>query len=218
MQKKCLEKSNRTQNMEENTLKMINGELYNADTPELHELRLKASKLQREFNALGEDDPRRKEILIELLGHKGEGVFFRGPIFFDYGFNTYIGDHSYANYNLTILDVCPVHIGNNVLMATNVSILTALHPIHADDRRGYFDKECGYFHDNEYGKPITIEDDVWIGGSVTICPGVTIGKGSVIGAGSVVIHDIPSYSLAVGNPCRVIRKITDADRIKKPNK
>ena len=202
--------------MEENTKKMIRGELYNADTKELHELRVKCARLYKEYNNLEEDDPRRKEILKELLGEKGEGVFLRGPIYFDYGFNTKIGNYSYANFNFTVLDVCPVTIGNNVYMATNVSLLTALHPLVAEERNIYFDEEVGYMHDDEYGAPIVIEDNVWIAGNVLVGPGVTIGKGSVIGAGSVVLHDIPAGVLAAGNPCKVIRKIVDADRIKKP--
>lgn len=201
--------------MEENTLKMIRGELYNADTKELHDLRVKCSKLTRRYNTLDEDDKERFEILNELLGSKGEGVFFRGPINFDYGFNTYVGDHSYANFNFTVLDVCPVHIGNNVFMATNVSLITALHPLLASERNGYFDEEVGYFHDDEYGAPIVIEDNVWIAANVLIGPGVTIGHDTVIGAGSVVLHDIPSGVLAAGNPCKVIRKLTENDKMKK---
>ena len=201
--------------MEENTLKMIRGELYNADTKELHALRVKCATLTKEYNSLDEDNPRRREILKELLGSTGERVFLRGPIYFDYGFNTYIGDNSYSNFNFTVLDVCPVHIGNNVFMATNVSLLTALHPLLSEERNGYFDDKVGYFHDDEYGAPITIEDDVWLCGNVLVGPGVTIGKGSVIGAGSVVLKDIPSGVLAAGNPCKVIRKLTEKDRMKR---
>lgn len=201
--------------MEENTLKMIRGELYNADTKELHDLRVKCDKLTRRYNTLEEDDKERFEILKELLGSKGEGVFFRGPIHFDYGFNTYVGDHCYANFNFTVLDVCPIHIGNNVLFATNVSLITALHPLLACERNGYFDEELGYFHDDEYGAPIVIEDNVWIAANVLIGPGVTIGHDTVIGAGSVVLHDIPSGVLAAGNPCKVIRKLTENDKMKK---
>ena len=142
----------------------------------------------------------------------GQNVFLQGPIYFDYGCFISIGDNSYANFNLTILDTCPVKIGNNVFIGTGVSIVTPLHPLRYQERNIYF-CEKGYFTDQEYGKPIVIEDNCWIASNVTICGGVTIGEGSVIGAGSVVTKSIPKNSLAVGNPCRAIRKITEKDSI-----
>ena len=142
------------------------------------------------------------EALRELLGKAGKNAYIEPPFHCDYGWNIEVGDNFYANYNLTVLDVAKVSVGNNVMLAPNVSIYTAGHPIHPASRNS------GY----EYGIPITIGDNVWIGGDVVILPGVTIGSNSVVGAGSVVSKDIPDWSLAAGNPCRVSRKITEEDR------
>ena len=122
-----------------------------------------------------------------------------------------MGKNSYANFNFTVLDICPVTIGDNVFFGPNVSLLTPLHPFQYQDRNPYKDPETGRTNEIEYGAPITIGDNCWIAGNVTVCGGVTIGTGCVIGAGSVVTRDIPENSLAVGNPCRVIRKITEKD-------
>ncbi len=186
--------------------KMLSGELYDPNDKELQALRKKCHDLCREYNALSEDNPRRFEILEEMGMNLGENVFLQGPIFFDYGRFITIGDNTYANFNLTILDVCPVHIGSNVFIGTGVSILTPLHPMKYQERNQYRSEE-GYMTDREYGKPITIEDNCWVASNVTILPGVTIGEGSVIGAGSVVTRSIPKNSFAAGNPCRVIKKI-----------
>ncbi len=192
--------------------KMLSGRYYDPSDKELRSLRQKAHRLCSEYNNLEETNPRRIEILKEL-GIKGyEGIYLQGPIQFDYGCFTSFGEHSYANFNFVVLDTCPVTIGNNVFMGVNVSLLTALHQLHYLDRNLFFDKEKGYWTDNEYGAPITIEDNCWIASNVVVCPGVTIGEGSVIGAGSVVVKDIPKNSLAAGNPCRVIREITEEDR------
>ena len=144
----------------------------------------------------------RPALLKKLLGGLGERSILLPPLRCDYGTNIFIGEGVEINYNLTVLDVGRVHIGDRVLIAPNVSIYTAGHPIHPQSRRS------GY----EYGIDVSIGDDVWIGGSVTILPGVHIGSCSVIGGGSVVTKDIPANVVAVGNPCRVLRPITEEDR------
>jgi len=141
------------------------------------------------------------EVITALLG-KSENAFINPPFFCDYGSHIEVGKNFFANYNCTIIDVAKVKIGDNCLLAPNVALYTAGHPLHPETRNS------GY----EYGKEITIGDNVWIGGNAVVCPGVHIGNNVVIGAGSVVTKDIPDGSLAVGNPCRVIRQITEEDR------
>lgn len=141
------------------------------------------------------------DVVKELLG-QSEGAWINPPFYCDYGFNIEVGKNFFANYNCTMLDVAKITIGENCFMASNVAIYTAGHPIHPDSRNSMY----------EYGIPVTIGDNVWIGGNTVICPGVTIGSNCVIGAGSVVTKDIPDWSMAAGNPCRVIRKITDEDK------
>ncbi|MCR4717483.1 MAG: sugar O-acetyltransferase [Lachnospiraceae bacterium] len=192
---------------------MLKGELYDPNVKELIDLRTKAHRLSFEYNqTLDSDDEKRKEIINELIPNLGEGAYLQGPIQVDYGCFTTIGERTYANFNLTILDTCPVKIGNDVFIGPNVSLLTAMHPLRWQERNTYY-RDDNVLTDKEYGKPITIEDNCWIAGNVTICGGVTVGEGSVIGAGSVVVKDIPANSLAAGNPCRVIRKITNKDRM-----
>lgn len=169
----------------------------------LSEDRLSCQKLLRQFHALGpEESEQARAVLKELLGATGEQLHIVPPFFCDYGKNIRVGENFFANYHFTVLDSAPVTIGANAQIAPNVSIYTAGHPIHPDPRN------AGW----EYGIPVTIGDNVWIGGNSVICPGVTIGDNVVIGAGSVVTKDIPSWSVAVGNPCRVVRKITEEDR------
>lgn len=192
--------------------KMLSGRLYDPSDPELVRLRTQAHELSREYNSLPEQDDRRQEILASLLGALGENVYFQGPVQFDYGCFTTVGKNSYANFNLTVLDCCPVTIGENVFFGPNVSLLTPMHPLRWQERNPYT-KADGTMTDQEYAKPITIADNCWIAGNVTICGGVHIGQGSVIGAGSVVTRDIPAGVLAAGNPCRVIRPITQEDSI-----
>jgi len=190
---------------------MLAGKIYDPSDKELFELRRKAHNLCYKFNQLLEGDNKRDEILKELLPN-GNGVALQGPIFFDYGIFTSFGKGSYANFNLTILDCAPVTIGENVFFGTNVSIMTPVHPLLKDERRMYV-KSDGIVTDMEYAKPITIGSDCWIASNVVISGGVNIGSGTVIGAGSVVTRDIPSDSFALGNPCKVIRKITKEDSI-----
>lgn len=141
------------------------------------------------------------ETVKELLG-ESEGAFVNPPFYCDYGKHIRVGKNFFANYNCTLLDVAQIRIGDNCQLAPNVAIYTAGHPVHPATR------SSGY----EYGKEVAIGDNVWIGGNAVICPGVHIGHNVVIGAGSVVTRDIPDWCIAAGNPCRVVRKITEADR------
>lgn len=189
--------------------KMISGELYNPAENELYMLRTKAHRLCTMYNQLYDtDEEKRNEILRELLpDFDPDNIYFQGPIYFDYGVNTFIGKNFYANFNTTILDVCPVKIGNNVMLGTNVSLLTPVHPLRWQERNAK-PNEKGELIALEYAKPITIGDNCWLAGSVTVTGGVTIGSGSVIGAGSVVTRDIPPNVFAAGVPCRVIKEIS----------
>ena len=161
---------------------------------------LEVHKKTYKFNHTEPDKTEELQNLIRsIFGKAGKNCIVLPPFNCDYGFNIEVGDNFFANYNFTVLDVAKVTIGDNVFIAPNVSIYTAGHPVHHEARNSMY----------EYGIPITIGSDCWIGGNVTICPGVTIGERTVIGAGSVVTHDIPSDVIAAGNPCRVIRQITD---------
>ena len=142
------------------------------------------------------------ELIKKLFGKTGNRLWIEPPFHCDYGWNIEVGENFYANYGLTILDVGKVTFGDNVMIAPNVSIYAAGHPIHPVSRNS------GY----EYGIPVTVGNNVWIGGSVVILPGVTIGDNTVIGAGSVVTKDVPANVIAAGNPCRVLREITEKDR------
>lgn len=192
--------------------KMLAGLIYDPADQELAELRQKAHRLSKEYNDRLETDEERVRLLNELIPNKGVNVYLQGPVQFDYGCFTTIGDNSYANFNFTCLDCCPVKIGSNVFMGPNVSLLTPVHPLRYQDRNIY-ERKDGVNTDKEYAKPITIGDNCWIAGNVTVCGGVTIGNGSVIGAGSVVTHSIPDGVFAAGVPCKVIREITEADSL-----
>ena len=193
--------------------KMLQSELYDAGDEELAKLRIKAGQLCLKYNALSEDQVEEREKVLEELFGKKVNAFFRGPIYFDYGIFTEIGDGSYANYNLVILDCAKVTIGKNVFFGPNVCLSTAGHPLVAEERIMFFDKKKNRLADREFAKPITIGDNCWIGANVVVLPGVTIGENTVIGAGSVVTKDIPSGVVAFGNPCRVKRKITPEDKM-----
>lgn len=183
--------------------RMLRGLPYKAWLDGLEEERELCKQKIYELNMLApEDRDRIPEILKGLFGRTGKNVWVEPPFHCDYGWNIEVGDNFFANYGLTVLDVGKVTIGDNAQIAPNVSIYTAGHPIHPDSRNS------GY----EYGIPITIGNNVWIGGNVVILPGVTIGDNVVIGAGSVVTKDIPSNMLALGNPCKIIREITEKDR------
>jgi maltose O-acetyltransferase len=183
--------------------KMIRGKLYKAYDEELLRERQNAKKAIYEFNSSHpEEIEKRDNIIRSLFGHVKGKFFIEPPFRCDYGYNIYIGDNFYSNYNCTILDCAKVLIGDNVLFGPNVSLFTAGHPIHDEVRNEGL----------EHALPIVIGNNVWIGGGAIINPGITIDDNVVIGSGSVVTKDIPAYSIAVGNPCKVIRKITDRDR------
>lgn len=176
---------------------------YKAWMDGLSEERLENKKRIYQYNHLPPEQWNEQvDLLKRILGKTGDEVYIEPPFHCDYGYNIEVGENFYANYNLVILDVGKVRIGKNVMFAPNVSIYTAGHPVHPDSRNS------GY----EYGIDITIGDNVWIGGNVCVLPGVKIGDNVVIGAGSVVIKDLPDNVIAAGNPCRIIRKITQEDR------
>jgi maltose O-acetyltransferase len=178
--------------------KMRAGELYDPRDPELVRAQHRARDLCRALNATraGEESQRR-QILQELFGAGGDSVQIQPPFFCDYGSNILLGERVFFNFNCVVLDVCPVRIGDYTLFGPSVQVYTARHPMDAHLRRG-----------QEFGKPVEIGPDVWVGGGAIICPGVRIGGRSVIGAGSVVTRDVPEGVFAAGNPCRVIREIT----------
>lgn len=177
--------------------KMLRGELYDPQDPELAAARLRARELCRALNAAPDaDEAERRRLLRELLGSGGDSVWMQPPFWCDYGRNIHLGERVFFNFNCTVLDVCEVHIGDHTLFGPGVQILTPLHPTDPVLRR-----------QQEFGAPIRIGSDVWVGGGALILAGVSIGSRSIIGAGSVVTRDIPEGVLAVGNPCRVIRAL-----------
>ncbi|WP_050607609.1 sugar O-acetyltransferase [Clostridium niameyense] len=183
--------------------RMLAGLPYKAWLDGLPEERMKNEKKVHEYNHCMPDENEKIDKLIrDIIGKVGIDVHIKAPFHCDYGKNIEIGDHFFANYNCIILDVAKVIIGNNVQFAPNVSLYTAGHPIHPDSRNS------GY----EYGIGIIIGDNVWLGGNVVVNPGVHIGNNVVIGSGSVVTKDIPANAIAAGNPCKIIRQITEEDR------
>ena len=178
--------------------KMLKGGAYIASDPELVKDRQQARILTRLYNQTIEtDDYTKSEILRKLLGSTGENVYIEPSFKCDYGYNIHLGENFYANFDCIMLDVCEIKIGKNAMLAPNVQIYTAYHPIDPKLRISGI----------EYGSPVTIGDNVWIGGGAIINPGVNIGDNVVIGSGSVVTKDIPSNCVAVGNPCKVIKNV-----------
>jgi maltose O-acetyltransferase len=179
--------------------KMLDGELYDPLDAELVAAREHARDLCQTLNATreGAHDERRR-LLTELFGAGGDTVWMQPPFFCDYGSNIELGERVFFNFNCVVLDVCKVRIGSFSLFGPAVQIYTPMHPFNAELRRR-----------QEFGKPIDIGPDVWVGGGALILPGVRIGAKAVIGAGSVVTRDIPAGVFAAGNPCRVIREITE---------
>ena len=191
--------------------KILKGILFHPSDPELKALKLHSHRLSAEYNRCDETETeRRNSLLQELLAAFGEGSFLQGPVFFHYGCHTTIGKRCFFNYNLTIQDDAPVTIGDDNNFGPNLTIVTPIHPMLPEERRLMLDAE-GEPKRFCYAKPVKIGNDCWFGANVVVCPGVTIGDGCVIGAGSVVTRDVPPLSFAAGNPCRVIRPITEAD-------
>lgn len=179
--------------------KMLAGEAYQAQDKELRDERMKCLNILHKFNNSIPDSKEWKSSLDELLVNKKDGTYIIPPFHCDYGNNIILGKNFYANFNCIILDVNTVKIGDNVKFGPNVQIYTATHPVNVKER--VEDKI-------EFGLPIIIGDNVWLGGSVTICPGITIGDNSVIGAGSVVTKDIPKNVMAAGNPCNILKELS----------
>lgn len=189
--------------------KCLAGENYDCHDEIFLKLKSKARLLIGKYNNLPyEEKEKRQSVLKELLGSMGRNVSVGNPFICDYGVNIHIGNNVSINMNCTLVDCNKITIGDNVLIASNVQIYTAAHPVELEERiiTNRTPESNKYFCET-FALPVTIEEGCWIGGGVIIIPGVTIGKGSVIGAGSVVTKDIPANSLAVGNPCRVIREI-----------
>ena len=186
------------------------GKLFDAHSQELIDLKHKTHLLCQKYNTMAEDDPDRNLFIREFIGEIGEKYYFQGPIQFNYGCNTKIGENFFANFNFTVLDDGPVIIGDHVMIGPNVSIMASSHPLIYEEREE-LTYEDGHTSMSEYALPVTIGNHVWVACGVIICAGVTIGDGAVIGAGSVVTHDVPPGWLACGVPCRPIRKITKKD-------
>ncbi|KAK2767549.1 hypothetical protein FQN54_003707 [Arachnomyces sp. PD_36] len=194
--------------------RMISGMLYNALDPELSKSRFGARFWSHKYNNTFPVDmnsdfetlqKERAKSLQEILGKVHDNVYIEPPFYIDYGCNISLGDRFYSNFNLTILDCALVTIGDRVMMGSNVSIFAATHETEVQSRRD----------DVEYAKPVIIGDDCWIGGQAVILPGVTIGEGCTVAAASVVTRDIPPWSVAMGSPARVVKKVTPVEKIKK---
>jgi len=178
--------------------KMLNGELYHAGDPELMKERLNARRLTRLFNqTLETDDNQKIELLKELFGSTGKNLYVEPTFRCDYGYNIHVGENFYANFECVFLDVCEIRIGDNCFIAPGVHIYTATHPLNADER----------ISGAEYGKPVVIGHNVWIGGRAVINPGVKIGNNVVIASGAIVTKDVPDNVVVGGNPAKVIKQI-----------
>jgi maltose O-acetyltransferase len=178
--------------------KMIAGEMYDPFDKQLVEDRIQTRLLIKALNETREDDtPERSRILRELIPNAASDLWLQPPFYCDYGYNMQVGERVFFNFNCVVLDVAPVTIGSRTMFGPNVQVYTATHPLN------HIERSSG----REYAKPIRIGEDVWVGGSVVICPGVTIGNRSVIGAGSIITKDIPDDVFAAGNPGKVIRHL-----------
>ncbi len=191
--------------------KIFAGQLFCPGHPDLRAIKLRTHDLNNDYNATYEHEvEKRAQLLRDMVGQIGEGSFIQGPVFFHYGQHTVIGKRFFGNFNLTIQDDAKVTIGDDCNFGPNVTIVTPVHPMLADERRAMVNEQGEEKHVC-YAKPVTIGNDCWLGANVVVCPGVVIGNGCVIGAGSVVTRSIPDNSFAAGVPCRVIREITQED-------
>jgi maltose O-acetyltransferase len=187
--------------------RMLRGELFRADDPELVAAHDRAQELLYDYNATRPGEQAEREALLrDLLGSVGEGVVVVPAFRCDYGTNITIGDGTFVNFDCVMLDIAPIALGSTCWLATQVQLLAATHPIDPIPRRDGW----------EYGAPITIADNVWLGGGVIVCPGVSIGEDTVVGAGAVVTRDLPAGVVAYGNPARVVREIGERDRVALP--
>jgi maltose O-acetyltransferase len=187
--------------------RMLRGEWYLADDPMIQADAARAHDLMERFNATRAAEPElRERLLRQLLGEVGEAVVVRPPLWIDYGSNITIGARTFVNYDCVMLDVAPIRIGSACQLATRVQLLTATHPIDPEPRRRGW----------EAAEPITIGDNVWLGGGAIVCPGVTIGENTVVGAGAVVTRDLPAGVVAAGVPARALREIGPTDAVTVP--
>jgi len=190
--------------------KIFAGRLFDPRSQELRDIKHKAHILCQKFNALDEYDKDRLPIIKEFIGRIGKKYYFQGPIQFNYGCHTFIGENFFANFNTTILDDGRIYIGENVMLGPNVSLMATTHPLLPEERIAMKYND-GHISGSEYAAEIHIGNNVWIACNVVVCGGVTIGNNAVIGAGSIVTKDIPDNYVAYGNPCKPIRPITEKD-------
>lgn len=176
---------------------MLAGELYDAGDKELVAMRIKARAWMQQYNQTAYDKSLHQNLLKELLGKMGKGVDIQTPFFCDYGCHIEVGNNFFANFNCVFLDCNYIKMGSNVFLGPNVQVYAAYHPVIAAER----------IKGPELAAPIIVKDNVWIGGGSILCAGITIGENTTIGAGSVVVKDIPANVVAVGNPCRILRKL-----------
>ena len=193
--------------------KIFAGMIFDPRKKELKDIKHRAHEACRRYNQLDEYDPARLPIIKEFIGGIGSTYYFQGPVQFNYGNHTFIGENFFANFNLTVMDDARIYIGDNVCFGPNVSLMATNHPLIASERMGV--DENGNTTMAEFAEEIHIGNDVWLACNVTVLGGVTIGDGAVIGAGSVVTKDIPAGYLAYGNPCQPIRPITEEDSVYK---
>lgn len=198
-------KKRKTDNNMNEKEKMISGHMYDATDKSLFNDRMRCKTLCQKYNNFTYDKTEeKKKLLKQLLGKTKENYWIEPNFWCDYGYNIEIGENFYANHNLVILDCAKVTFGDNVFIGPNCSFYTPNHPLDAETRNSLF----------EYAFPIKIGNNVWFGGNVTVLPNITIGDNTVVGAGSVVTKDLPENVIAAGNPCKIIRKITEQDKYK----